>query len=143
MGDPPEHTKSTMILNRRSDTLPSGKGSGEDGGKQQRLSDSLAGMNQNVDENGEPRPMRKFHSKSFSLSENKLSLSVAGSGGNTGASGNVFQHNRDLWQKRATQSSYQNLTTSRILSRNRIAPDLVMDLPPAAIGKDGVGSASR
>lgn len=142
MGDPPEHTKSTMILNRRSDTLPSAKASS--GEQPQRLSDSLAGMNQNVDENGEPRPMRKFHSKSFSLSENKLSLSVAGGGGGGGSSGgNVFQHNRDLWQKRATQSSYQNLTTSRILSRNRIAPDLVMDLPPAAIGKDGVSSASR
>ncbi|KXJ73026.1 hypothetical protein RP20_CCG016723 [Aedes albopictus] len=144
MGDPPEHTKSTMILNRRSDTLPSAKASSGEQQQQQRLSDSLAGMNQNVDENGEPRPMRKFHSKSFSLSENKLSLSVAGGGGGGGSSGgNVFQHNRDLWQKRATQSSYQNLTTSRILSRNRIAPDLVMDLPPAAIGKDGVSSASR
>ncbi|XP_065077978.1 SLIT-ROBO Rho GTPase-activating protein 1-like isoform X2 [Ochlerotatus camptorhynchus] len=143
MGDPPEHTKSSLILNRRSDTLPSGKSSGEEGVKQ-RLSDSLAGMNHSVDENGEPRPMRKFHSKSFSLSENKLSLSVAGGGAGVGASAlNVFQHNRDLWQKRAAQGSYQNLTTSRILSRNRIAPDLVMDLPPAAIGKDGISSASR
>lgn len=143
MGDPPEHTKSSLMLNRRSDTLPSGKSSGSEGGKQ-RLSDSLAGMNQSVDDNGEPRPMRKFHSKSFSLSENKLSLSVAGGGAGVGASAlNVFQHNRDLWQKRAAQGSYQNLTTSRILSRNRIAPDLVMDLPPAAIGKDGVSSASR
>ncbi|KAL9702695.1 hypothetical protein quinque_006213 [Culex quinquefasciatus] len=129
MGDPPEHTKSSLVLNRRSDTLPPGKDD-----KCHRLSDSSNG------ENGEGKPMRKYHSKSFSLSENKLSLAVAGSGG---GSLNVFQANRDLWQKRATQSSYQNLTTSRILSRNRIAPDLVMDLPPAAIGKDGNGSASR
>ncbi|XP_062562763.1 SLIT-ROBO Rho GTPase-activating protein 1-like isoform X2 [Armigeres subalbatus] len=141
MGVPSEHSKSSLMLNRRSDTLPLGKPPGEEGGKHQRLSDSLAGMNMSVDENGESRPMRKFHSKSFSLSENKLSLAVASGGGASAL--NVFQHNRDLWQKRATQSSYQNLTTSRILSRNRIAPDLVMDLPPAAIGKDGVGSASR
>lgn len=131
MGDPPEHTKSSLMLNRRSDTLPQGD-------EKNRLSDSVTGANQNVDENGESRPMRKYHSKSFSLSENKLSLAAV-----SGASTlNVFQQNRDLWQKRATQSSYQNLTTSRILSRNRGAPDLVMDLPPT-IGIDGVGSTSR
>ncbi|XP_055536029.1 SLIT-ROBO Rho GTPase-activating protein 1-like isoform X2 [Wyeomyia smithii] len=131
MGDPPEHTKSALMLNRRSDTLPGGAGRGGKGD----------GKNQAVDENGEPKPMRKYHSKSFSLSENKLSL-VSGVGGTGASTLNVFQQNRDLWQKRAAQSSYQNLATSRILSRNRIAPDLVMDLPPA-IGKDGTGSASR
>ncbi|XP_058831881.1 SLIT-ROBO Rho GTPase-activating protein 1-like isoform X2 [Topomyia yanbarensis] len=140
MGDPPEHTKSSLMLNRRSDTLPvaaQGKGLGDD---KNRHSDSAAGAgSRNVDENGEPRPMRKYHSKSFSLSENKLSLVAVGSGS---SALNVFQQNRDLWQKRAAQSSYQNLATSRILSRNRIAPDLVMDLPPA-IGKDCTGSISR
>lgn len=70
---------------------------------------------------GELRPARKFHSKSFSLSENRI---VGGPPGT-----NVFQQNRELWEKRVELSSQQSLTTSRILTRNRIAPDLVMDLP--------------
>jgi hypothetical protein len=78
--------------------------------------------------------MRKYHSKSFSLSENKLSLA--------GANQNVFQHNKELWQKRATLSSHQNLAQSRILSRNRLAPDLVMDLPLSA-SKDSIVTSSR
>lgn len=61
---------------------------------------------------------RKFHAKSFSLSENQI---LAGT--------NLFQHNRELWEKRSELQSQQSLTTPRILSRNRIAPDLVMDLP--------------
>ncbi|XP_055693315.1 SLIT-ROBO Rho GTPase-activating protein 1-like isoform X2 [Lutzomyia longipalpis] len=61
---------------------------------------------------------RKFHSKSFSLSENRVC--------------NMFQQNRELWEKRAELSSQHSLTTPRILSRNRIAPDLVMDLPAMA-----------
>jgi hypothetical protein len=66
---------------------------------------------------------RKYHSKSFSLSENRMALE----------SNNVFQQNRELWQKRAELSSHQSLTTPRILTRNRLAPDLVMDLPYSAI----------
>lgn len=63
---------------------------------------------------------RKFHSKSYSLTENCMD----------GPSGrNPFRQNRELWEKRAEQQSQQFLTTSRILTRNRIAPDLVMDLP--------------
>lgn len=73
------------------------------------------------------RPNRKFHSKSFSLSENRIA-----------ASSNLFQQNRDLWEKRAELQSQQCLTSPRILSRNRIAPDLVMDLP-FPVSKDGVG----
>ncbi|XP_053677702.1 SLIT-ROBO Rho GTPase-activating protein 1-like [Anopheles nili] len=124
MGDPPEHSKSTLGLNRRSEssTLSISKGTGAE--SKPSASD---------DQSDQSKPMRKYHSKSFSLSENKLSLAAAGSGS---ATLNVFQQNRDLWQKRATQSSYQNLTTSRILSRNRIAPDLVMDLPLSAINKE-------
>lgn len=49
---------------------------------------------------------------------------------------NMFQQNRDLWEKRVELNSQQSLSTSRILSRNRIAPDLVMDLP-LSIGKEG------
>ncbi|XP_049295900.1 SLIT-ROBO Rho GTPase-activating protein 1-like isoform X1 [Anopheles funestus] len=130
MGEPPEHSKSTLGLNRRSEsTLTTGKTMALDGESVVKATD---------DQSDQSRPMRKYHSKSFSLSENKLSL-AAGSGS---ATLNVFQQNRDLWQKRAAQSSYQNLTTSRILSRNRIAPDLVMDLPPSAINKE-TAHASR
>ncbi|XP_050092669.1 SLIT-ROBO Rho GTPase-activating protein 1-like isoform X2 [Anopheles aquasalis] len=130
MGEPSEHSKSMLGLNRRSETmsLPARAAAIDTTSTKSAASD---------DQSDPSKPMRKFHSKSFSLSENKLSLLVS-SGGDAGSSGgtlNVFQHNRDLWQKRAAQSSYQNLTTSRILTRNRIAPDLVMDLPPTAIGK--------
>uniref|UniRef100_A0A182MER2 SLIT-ROBO Rho GTPase-activating protein 1 n=1 Tax=Anopheles culicifacies TaxID=139723 RepID=A0A182MER2_9DIPT len=127
MGEPPEHSKSTLGLNRRSESTLS-------------TSKPIALEGDPTATDDQTRPMRKYHSKSFSLSENKLSL-AAGSGGGS-ATLNVFQQNRDLWQKRAAQSSYQNLTTSRILSRNRIAPDLVMDLPPSAINKE-TAHASR
>uniref|UniRef100_A0A182SS93 Uncharacterized protein n=1 Tax=Anopheles maculatus TaxID=74869 RepID=A0A182SS93_9DIPT len=131
MGDPPEHSKSTLGLNRRSEsTLTSTSKTVDVDG------DGLSAATD--DQSDQSRPMRKYHSKSFSLSENKLSLAAAGGS----ATLNVFQQNRDLWQKRAAQSSYQNLTTSRILSRNRIAPDLVMDLPPSAINKE-TAHASR
>lgn len=70
------------------------------------------------------RPSRKYHSKSFSLSENRIA--AAGS--------NLFHQNRELWEKRAELQSQQCLTTPRILSRNRIAPDLVMDLPFQVVG---------
>lgn len=61
---------------------------------------------------------RKFHSKSFSLSENRVAANL-----------NLFQQNRELWEKRTEMQSTHSLTAPRILTRNRIAPDLVMDLP--------------
>uniref|UniRef100_A0AAG5CZJ1 SLIT-ROBO Rho GTPase-activating protein 1 n=1 Tax=Anopheles atroparvus TaxID=41427 RepID=A0AAG5CZJ1_ANOAO len=131
MGDRPEYSKSTLGLNRRSESLLStSKASIDIDSSKLKASD---------DQSDQSKPMRKYHSKSFSLSDNKLSLTskCIGSGGAGAATLNVFQQNRDLWQKRAAQSSYQHLTTSRILSRNRIAPDLVMDLPPTAISKEG------
>lgn len=82
------------------------------------------------DSNG--RPSRKYHSKSFSLSENRIA--AAGS--------NLFHQNRELWEKRAELQSQQSLTTTRILSRNRIAPDLVMDLP-FPVSKDCPTRSSR
>lgn len=63
---------------------------------------------------------RKLHSKSFSLTENRIVASIGS---------NLFQQNRELWEKRAELLSQHSLTTPRILTRNRIAPDLVMDLP--------------
>lgn len=78
------------------------------------------------------RPTRKYHSKSFSLSENRIA--AAGS--------NLFHQNRELWEKRAELQSQQTLTTTRILSRNRIAPDLVMDLP-FPVSKDCPTRSSR
>lgn len=61
---------------------------------------------------------RKYHSKSFSLSENRVAANL-----------NVFKQNRELWEKRTEMQSTHSLTAPRILTRNRIAPDLVMDLP--------------
>lgn len=61
---------------------------------------------------------RKYHSKSFSLSENRVAANL-----------NLFQKNRELWEKRTEMQSTHSLTAPRILTRNRIAPDLVMDLP--------------
>lgn len=61
---------------------------------------------------------RKYHSKSFSLSENRVAANL-----------NLFQQNRDLWEKRTEMQSTHSLPAPRILTRNRIAPDLVMDLP--------------
>lgn len=77
--------------------------------------DDAVELRNSTDEN--PR-RRKFHAKSFSLSENQI---LAGN--------NLFQHNREMWEKRSELQSQQSLTTPRILSRNRLAPDLVMDLP--------------
>ncbi|XP_035784837.1 SLIT-ROBO Rho GTPase-activating protein 1-like isoform X2 [Anopheles albimanus] len=139
MGEPAEHSKSMLGLNKRSETisLPARAVAIDITNTKPTASD---------DRSDQSKPMRKYHSKSFSLSENKLSLltSSDADAGSSGGTLNVFQHNRDLWQKRASQSSYQNLATSRILTRNRIAPDLVMDLPPTAIGKqEDVASSSR
>lgn len=75
---------------------------------------------------------RRYHTKSLSLSENRVAQSAQ----------NPFHQNRELWQQRATGKSQQNLTTPRILSRNRIAPDLVMDLPVASL-TDGKNRESR
>lgn len=61
---------------------------------------------------------RKYHSKSFSLSENRVAANL-----------NLFKQNRELWEKRTEVQSTHSLTAPRILTRNRIAPDLVMDLP--------------
>lgn len=83
---------------------------------EKRLSDSAVG-GKDLSKLEEPR--RRYHTKSLSLSENRLAMEAQ----------NVFHQNRELWQKRATGRSTQSLTTPRILSRNRIAPDLVMDLP--------------
>lgn len=73
---------------------------------------------------------RKYHAKSFSLSENRVAANL-----------NLFQQNRELWEKRAELQSQQSLTTPRILTRNRIAPDLVMDLPVS--NKDSAVHSSR
>lgn len=92
-----------------------------------RHSDSDIGPNlQHVLSNSQ----RKYHSKSFSLSENRVAANL-----------NVFQQNRELWEKRIEMQSEHKLTTPRILTRNRIAPDLVMDLPVSS--KDRVVTSSH
>lgn len=65
-------------------------------------------------------PGRRQHSKSFSLSDAQF---------DGGSGSNLFQQNRELWEKRAEKNPHPYLTGPRILTRNRIAPDLVMDLP--------------
>ncbi|KFB43455.1 AGAP004772-PA-like protein [Anopheles sinensis] len=135
IGEPPEHSKSTLGLNRRSESMLSSNTPSADDEPPKAMSAD--------DQSDRSKSVRKYHSKSFSLSDNKLVLMGNVGGATPAGTFNVFQQNRDLWQKRATQSSYQSLTTSRILSRNRIAPDLVMDLPPSAITKEGPVHASR
>lgn len=73
---------------------------------------------------------RKYHAKSFSLSENRIAANL-----------NLFQQNRELWEKRTETASTHSLPAPRILSRNRIAPDLVMDLPVS--NKDRAVNSSR
>lgn len=79
------------------------------------------------------KPARKLHSKSFSLTENRIVAAIGS---------NLFHQNRELWEKRAELQSQHSLTTPRILSRNRIAPDLVMDLP-FPVNKDEPIHSSR
>lgn len=53
----------------------------------------------------------------------------------------IFQQNREKWQKRASTNSVDgdplivqiNQPQSAILTRNRLQPDLVMDLPPPSL----------
>lgn len=78
------------------------------------------------------RAVRRYHTKSLSLSENRVAQGAQ----------NLFHQNRELWQQRAAGKSQQSLTTPRILSRNRIAPDLVMDLPVSSLA-DSNNRASR
>lgn len=108
---------------------------GGGGETKQRFSDTELIKNQSMDQvdgkEGNKIPIRRYHSKSLSLSENRVAL---------GAS-NVFQHNRELWQQRTQGKSTQNLSSQRILTRNRIAPDLVMDLPSSLA--DAQNRASR
>lgn len=72
----------------------------------------------NIDVSAQRAAQRKYHSKSFSLSENRVAANL-----------NLFKQNRELWEKRTEMQSTHSLTAPRILTRNRIAPDLVMDLP--------------
>lgn len=72
----------------------------------------------NIDVTTQRAAQRKYHSKSFSLSENRVAANL-----------NLFKQNRELWEKRTEMQSTHSLTAPRILTRNRIAPDLVMDLP--------------
>lgn len=125
--------------NRKSETVRSEQSAvTESPGKEDeknRHSDSqlLKDVETQPDDSNNSRPSRKYHSKSFSLSENRI---AAGS--------NLFHQNRELWEKRAELQSQQSLTTTRILSRNRIGPDLVMDLPfqvqdcPARTSRDSL-----
>lgn len=69
-----------------------------------RYSDSQVGHYANRDENDSSQKVskstqRKFHSKSFSLSENRIAAGL-----------NLFQQNRDLWEKRTEMQSQPYLS---------------------------------
>lgn len=124
--------------NRKSETIRSDQSAvtettGKDEEKNRHSDSQLLKDVDQQPEDSTTRPSRKYHSKSFSLSENRIAA-AAGS--------NLFHQNRELWEKRAELQSQQSLTTSRILSRNRIAPDLVMDLP-FPVSKDCPTRSSR
>ncbi|XP_037033613.1 SLIT-ROBO Rho GTPase-activating protein 1-like isoform X1 [Bradysia coprophila] len=130
-------TVATVQANRKSENIRSDPSATADSpGKEDeknRHSDSqLLKDVESQPDDGTSRPTRKYHSKSFSLSENRIA--AAGS--------NLFHQNRELWEKRAELQSQQTLPTTRILSRNRIAPDLVMDLP-FPVSKDCPTRSSR
>lgn len=99
-------------------------------GEKQRHSDPQSNRDEVDAQRSTTATQRKFHSKSFSLSENRVAANL-----------NMFKQNRELWEKRAELQSQQSLTTPRILTRNRIAPDLVMDLPVS--NKDSAVHSSR
>ncbi len=127
----------TTQVNRKSETIRSDQNAvtespGKDDEKNRHSDSQLLKDVETQPEDTSSRPSRKYHSKSFSLSENRIA--AAGS--------NLFHQNRELWEKRAELQSQQSLTTTRILSRNRIAPDLVMDLP-FPVSKDCPTRSSR
>lgn len=122
-------TDKANFLNRHSETIKKICSDSESDGEKNRHSDTNLFKDSQCKvlyEEEVDSPTRKFHSKSFSMSENRVGTQTT----------NMFQQNRDLWEKRVELNSQQSLSTSRILSRNRIAPDLVMDLP-LSISKEG------
>lgn len=127
--------KLSVFSNRRSETIDCDQPDSNDGRdiERNRHSDTEL-LREHALESADIQPTRKYHSKSFSLSENRIigGIGLSAVGGGSVELTNVFQQNRSLWQKRAELSSQQNLSTQRILSRNRLAPDLVMDLPLSA-----------
>lgn len=127
----------TVQTNRKSETIRSDQSAvtespGKEDEKNRHSDSQLLKDVETQPDDSNSRPSRKYHSKSFSLSENRIA--AAGS--------NLFHQNRELWEKRAELQSQQSLTTTRILSRNRIAPDLVMDLP-FPVSKDCPTRSSR
>lgn len=99
--------------------------------KTSRFSESDLGKKESITEGKDSsnQPSRKYHTKSFSLSENRVASQL-------------FLQSRDLWEKRTEMASHQNLNQQRILSRSRIAPDLVMDLPLSIGGTTDMTSTS-
>lgn len=127
-------------LNRRSDVIKEIDTGENDCNDKNRHSDTELFNKDGSDVETTPnitRPTRKYHSKSFSMSESRIGNGVAPGGGVDGIPGGdvkkggstVFKQNRELWEKRVELNSQHSLTTPRILTRNRIQPDLVMDLP--------------
>lgn len=131
----------TVPMSMQMSLASDGRDIGDGDGSDNIDIDSVGGGGSDIDESAAAsnRPRRKFHTKSLSMTENQILASFAagsagGGGGDSTAGGGTnhkqFHQNRELWEKRAERQSQQCLlTTQRILSRNRIAPDLVMDLP--------------
>lgn len=81
--------------------------SGSDTAEKARHSDSQVNEYANNDEidggKKSTKPsQRKFHSKSFSLSENRIAAGL-----------NLFQQNRELWEKRTEMQSQPYLSAPR------------------------------
>lgn len=128
------NTEKINFFNRHSETLKKVCSDTESDGDKNRHSDTNLFKESQCKvlyEEEVDSPTRKFHSKSFSMSENRVNTQTT----------NMFQQNRDLWEKRVELNSQQSLSTSRILSRNRIAPDLVMDLPISISKEDPTHSS--
>lgn len=128
------NTEKINFFNRHSETLKKVCSDTESDGDKNRHSDTNLFKESQCKvlyEEEVDSPTRKFHSKSFSMSENRVNTQTT----------NMFQQNRDLWEKRVELNSQQSLSTSRILSRNRIAPDLVMDLPLSISKEDPTHSS--
>lgn len=89
-------------------------------------------MSTNTNGNKKPEPIYAEPTKANKTSTETLSS-------NEYQPLSIFQQNREKWQKRASSTSADgaiilqvNQPQSSILTRNRLQPDLVMDLPPAS-----------
>lgn len=111
-----------------------------------QLSLSRGARNKKLDNTESKSGNRKYHTKSLSLSENRiLSIALGQNLSTNNSTSQIFHQNRELWEKRSEPGATNQenaFSASRILSRNRIAPDLVMDLPSTKNDNSNSNSSS-